>query len=136
GGGLFSVIVANQFDAVSSRAAVVSVQSPALPFADVFANAGLLSAASGFGSSNNFGATKQLGEPNHAGKPGGRSLWINWVAPQNGIVTFSTEGTSFDTVLAAYVGASVSALTEVASDDDGGPSLSSRISFRASAGTV
>jgi hypothetical protein len=110
------------------------VQSPALPFADDFANAGLLTAPSGFGSSNNFGATKELGEPNHAGKPGGRSLWINWVAPQNGIVTFFTEGTSFDTVLAAYVGASVSSLTEMASDDDSGPSLSSRISFRANAG--
>ena len=39
-------------------------------------------------------------------------------APSVGTVTISTTGSTFDTVLGVYSGSSVSALTELASDDD------------------
>src|SRR5205814_2055031 len=63
---------------------------------------------------NNVDATKETGEPNHAGNAGGKSVWWNWTAPDNNSVTFTTKGSGFDTLLAVYTGASVSALTAVA----------------------
>jgi hypothetical protein len=45
-------------------------------------------------------------------------------------------GSSFDTLLAVYTGSTVSALTRIASDDDSGGSLTSRVSFSAVAGTT
>jgi hypothetical protein len=39
-------------------------------------------------------------EPDHDGNPGGKSVWWTWVAPANGLVTVSTQGSTFDTVLA------------------------------------
>ena len=47
-----------------------------------------------------------------------------------------TYGSDFDTLLAVYIGTSVDALTEVASDDDGGPGLTSRVVFSATGGTT
>lgn len=66
----------------------------------------------------NARATKQPGEPDHAGTVGGASVWYRWTAPASGSVTFDTDGSDFDTVIAVYVGDAVNALTEVASNDD------------------
>lgn len=52
---------------------------------------------------SNTNATFEYGEPRHAEKVGGHSVWISWQAPDNGLVTLSTEGSSFDTLLAVYV---------------------------------
>ncbi len=86
------------------------------------------------------GAVKQTGEPDHAGFSGGRSVWWRFTAPTDGTVTLSTEGSSFDTMLAVYTGGSVNALTPVASNDDvPGEILGarwSRVSFAATAGTT
>ncbi|HET7488473.1 MAG TPA: calcium-binding protein [Acidimicrobiales bacterium] len=77
-------------------------------------------------------ATQEAGEPVHAGS-GTASAWLDWAAPGTGTVTMDTCGSNFDTVLAAYTGTSVDALTAVAADDDDpaatcGATLS-RISF-------
>ena len=82
------------------------------------------------------GATKQVGEPAHAGDPGGSSVWYRWLAPATGLVDFSTAGSGFDTLLAAYTGSAVNALTAVAGNDDDGGSPTSAISFHAVAGTT
>jgi hypothetical protein len=80
-------------------------------------------------------ATKEPGEPAHAGNTGGKSLWFNWQAPMNANVTIDTLGSSFDTVLAVYTGSSLTNLTLVGSDDDGGEiNLNSRLTFAAQAG--
>src|SRR6185369_16487374 len=79
----------------------------------------------------NFNATKETGELNHAGNQGGKSVWWIWTAPANGLVTISTIGSSFDTLLAIYTGNDVGSLTLVASDDDGGGNLTSRVVFAA-----
>jgi PASTA domain-containing protein len=83
-----------------------------------------------------LGATKETGEPDHAGDPGGASIWYSWTAPASGRVTFSTLGSDFDTLLAAYTGSAVDALTEVASNDNANGLPTSEISFDAVQGAT
>ncbi|MDP1579307.1 MAG: matrixin family metalloprotease [Candidatus Didemnitutus sp.] len=64
-------------------------------------------------------ATKEVGEPNHApNEIGGPSVWWKIVAPSNGSLTVATAGTKFDTMLGAYTGTAVNALTQLAANDD------------------
>jgi hypothetical protein len=65
-------------------------------------------------------ATPELGEPQHAGVSGGASVWYRWTAPGAGHVNARTCNATFDTLLAVYTGSAVSALTPVASNDNGG----------------
>jgi thiol-disulfide isomerase/thioredoxin len=89
-------------------------------------------------------ATKEAGEPNHAGNSGGKSVWWTWQAPASVFVTISTRGSTnsldgwpLDTVLAVYTGSAVNALTEVASnDEDPAVYYTSRVGFKATAGTL
>jgi hypothetical protein len=81
-------------------------------------------------------ATKETGEPDHDGNSGGKSLWWSWTTTKNCTVTVSTVGSNFDTVLAVYTGTTLSALTAVASDDDGGDGRTSLLTFSAMAGTT
>ncbi|MBI2703859.1 MAG: S8 family serine peptidase [Actinobacteria bacterium] len=103
---------------------------------DDFANATTFTAASAtplVGA--NVAATKQPGEPNHAGSSGGKSVWWSFTAPSAGNLTLSTQGSSFDTLLAAYTGSAVGSLTEIASNDDfQPPERWSRVSFAAASG--
>jgi hypothetical protein len=103
---------------------------------DDFADAQDLLGRLGIEDSWTVGATKETGEPDHAGDPGGASIWYRWTAPASGRVTFSTLGSDFDTLLAAYTGAAVDALTEVASNDDANGLPTSEISFDAVEGTT
>ena len=64
-------------------------------------------------------ATQQAGEPTHAVNGTG-SVWFDWAAPGNGPATIDTCGSDFDSVLAVYTGSSVTGLTPVAANDDGG----------------
>jgi len=91
---------------------------------DHFADREVLVATSGTITGSNTTATREPGEPQHADKPGGRSVWISWVAPTNGIATFRTSGSGFDTLLAAYYfkrtnDTTLDELEEAASNDDG-----------------
>ncbi|MGH7184654.1 MAG: carboxypeptidase regulatory-like domain-containing protein, partial [Pseudomonadota bacterium] len=85
------------------------------PGNDLFADAQSLVGASGSVPGSNLAAFKEAGEPNHAGEPGGASVWYRWQAPVSGPVTFSTAGSSLNTLLAIHTGVSVNALTPVAS---------------------
>ncbi|HUG11881.1 MAG TPA: immunoglobulin domain-containing protein [Opitutaceae bacterium] len=106
------------------------------PGNDDFANALTLPGAGGATSGTNVNATKQTGEPDHADNEGGRSVWWNWTAPGDGTVAINTAGSSFDTLLGVYTGASVGALAEVASSDDHGGLFTSRVEFVAISGTT
>jgi len=132
--GFYLVTVANFAGAVDSLPAILRITVPNLPLSDDFAASAVVGNPSRVGRASNVGATQEAGEPNHAGKVGGSAVWISWVAPAQGIATFSTSGSSIDTLLAAYLGMSVSTLTEVASDDDSGGFHTSEISFNATAG--
>ena len=69
---------------------------------DFFINRETVTIESGLVTGDNLSATIESSEPRHGERTGGASVWISWVAPTNCIVTFTTAGSSFDTVLAAY----------------------------------
>lgn len=88
------------------------------PTNDYFRDSIELPEVAGFVTAINGRATKESSEPNHAVNDGGRSIWYHWRAPLNGIVTLTTEGSSFDTLLAVYTGDSVTNLVLIAENDD------------------
>jgi endonuclease I len=106
---------------------------------DDFSQAIVLSGSPVTTTGSNVGATREDNEPWHLGgasNNGGRSVWWSWTAPWSGPALFSTQGSSFDTVLALYTGSSLGALTRVAFNDDGGPSNTSRLVHTVTAGTT
>lgn len=81
---------------------------------------------------NNFGATAEPGEPYHGSFPD-TSVWWNWRAPVDGVVTINTVGSTFDTALGIHTGASVDSLNTVVYNDDFW-GLQSQVSFTVEAG--
>ena len=77
----------------------------------------------------NVDATTEPGEPIHGPITGGTSVWWTFIAPEFGMVTLSTDGSTFDTTLAVYSGTAVSALTSLGSNDGlgNGSSLTIRV---------
>lgn len=116
--------------------------TPPLPPNDNFASAAVILDTTGETISNSAGATKEAGEPAMLpGNPkgtGGRSVWFRWTSPVTGNATFDTEGSGFDTILAASTGNSVSGLTRITQNDDlaSGETTASRVSFSVTAGTT
>jgi hypothetical protein len=135
-GGTYTVVVANSFGAVVSPAAVLTFDNidDSPHQSDSFPNPLSLSGMINRVQGTNCGATKQLGEPNHAGRPGGSSVWYKWTAPDTGIATFYTSGSTFDTLLAVYTGMEVNALTLIAGNDDRGGFFTSKVQFNATNG--
>lgn len=123
--------------AVVSTLALVS---HAASFQDMFANRETVTNAAGTLNGSNSLATIEVGEPQTGGKPGGHSVWISWVAPADGVATFETDGSSFDTTLSAYYFGSTNDTTldklhEAARNDDSpGIEPASLIQFGALAG--
>jgi hypothetical protein len=104
---------------------------------DNFANAIVIPAGGGSFVGTNVNATFQNSEPDACGIGGGKTIWWRWTAPQNQIVTISTLGSDFDTVLSVYTGGSVGALTSVNCNDDvPGSVFASEVIFQAVAGTT
>lgn len=133
-GGSYDVVVSNPGGSVKSQTATVRVITQPLTLTDAFGQGTPYTTASGLGLSSNVGATLENGEPKHDGKTGGKSVWMTWIAPFNGIVTFSTSGSAFDTLLAVYTGTAFATLTPVASDDDRGGFGTSKVKFAAARG--
>jgi hypothetical protein len=63
------------------------------------------------------------------------SAWFRFVAPTNGIVVVTTDGSDYDTVLGVLTG-ECDALTIATCDDDGGEGARSRSQFPVVAGTT
>ena len=85
-------------------------------------------------------AVKDAGEPNHCRVPGGASTWFIYQPSQSGALRVSTEGSSYDTVLAAYVSPTVDVdygkLVEVKCDNNSGADgKTSVMEFAVEAGT-
>ena len=114
-----------------SRPAVLRTAGLETNGADFFADRTTFTNLDGSIHGITFGATKQAGELDHAGQPGGRSVWVQWRPPATGIATFDTDGSGFDTLLAAYTGSSLSNLLLLDGNDDGGD-VSSRVRFNVS----
>ena len=107
----------------------------AAPANDMFASASVLSGSSDSAGGTNVEASKEADEPNHAGNSGGASVWYRWQAPNSGTAIVGTCDSNFDTLLAVYTGATVSALSAVVSNDDS-CGAQSEVSFNANAGTT
>jgi lysyl oxidase/Ig-like domain-containing protein len=80
-------------------------------------------------------ASRECAEPLHVGLQGSASVWYEWTAPGSGHLELSTEGSYFDTLLAVYRGSDLATLTLVASDDDSGWSVTSKVAFDVTPGT-
>ncbi|HEU0009655.1 MAG TPA: lysyl oxidase family protein, partial [Verrucomicrobiae bacterium] len=107
------------------------------PVNDHFTNAIELLTITAGALGHNTNATLEPGEPLHlAGSTTGHSVWWNWTAPSDMMATLTTDGSSFDTVLAVYVGPAYGALTKLASDNDSGAGNNSLVTFAATAGTT
>ena len=99
--------------ALAVAAASLAGRAGAVPLEnDSFSAAIELTGRSDAASGTNKDATKEPGEPNHANELGGASVWFHWTAPVTGEITIDTCGSDFDTLLAAYTGDAVNALTK------------------------
>jgi Tol biopolymer transport system component len=127
-----------KLEAAASTATTAAAMTAAFaPANDNLALAQVVSGLPGTTTASNVGATKEAGEPYHAYDTGGSSVWFKWQATATRSVDFSTAGSGFDTVLAVYQGASVSSLSEVASNDEvSATDSTSRVTFDAIAGQI
>lgn len=95
------------------------------PSNDNFADALVLTSASGSRADSNVDATREASEPAHGGVGGLASLWYRWTAPADGDLVVATGSTTdasltsdFDTLLGVYTGSVLSDLTPEATNDD------------------
>ena len=105
---------------------------------DAFAEAKILGPAiPATATGTTAGATKEAGEPAHGSGGPFSSLWFRLDADRTGIVTLSTSGSAFDTVLAVYKGSELGKLTKVAANNDAGVGIrTSLLQFSMVAGTT
>src|SRR4029079_13400416 len=80
----------------------------------------------------NDGATTQSGEdldvPPCKGTGGiGKTVWFRYTPSQNVSATIDTIGSDYDTIVAVFRGTALTALTQLACDDDSGGNHLSRI---------
>ncbi len=108
---------------------------PTAPANDNFANAVTLSSLAAV-TGTTVAATHESGEPNHASSGAAASIWYSWTAPADGTLVLSTQGSGYDTLLAAYTGSAVSGLTQRAANDNAGGGLWSQVRFSVTTGTV
>ena len=108
------------------------------PANDDFADAEVLSGASGSvqGMNPHFG--REEGEPDNAGVSSPiQSAWFTWTAPETARFTFDTcTKTPMDTTLGVYSGTAVNALSSLGQNDDACSTnaIKSRVTFSAEAG--
>jgi hypothetical protein len=133
-GATYTVVVANELDAITSDPALVLLDLPQLKAGDNFADRVPLFGPAGMISFTNAAATREPGEPLHAGKSGEHSVWYTWTPPANGIATLRTVGSTFDTLLAVYLGEVLTNLEVLAADEDRGGYFTSEVRFNAVGG--
>ncbi len=129
-------IAVDGFDGGSGNIVLNLQGQGAAPANDNFINAFVLSGTKPTAAGFNVNATFEFAEPYHAGNFPTHTVWWSWTAPTNGLMTFGTRGSDFDTVLAVYTGSSVMALTSIGSSDDSDGEQTSRVTFWANAGTT
>lgn len=128
--GLYSVTLPLGGERKDSEPVNLVIRTNDFGLSDTFADRVSLTGTNGCISGNNFNATQESSEPFHADRRGGRSVWCKWVAPGDGIVTFSTLGSALDTLMAAYTGTDVNQLNTLAGDDDSADFRNSQLSIK------
>ena len=102
---------------------------------DFFADASVVSSLPFSDSGSTLDATTESGEPQPCWGIGS-TVWYRFTPASDVAVQAQTAGSDFDTVLAVYTGASLATLSLVGCDDDGGPDLTSVLTFQAQAGVT
>ncbi len=128
-GGRYDLCMAGPCDTGFSYPISVTVGGVDGAMTDDFAGRPVFTDLSADINSSNQLASAEAGEPAILGHPAERSVWLSYQAPDDGVVTFTTAGSTFDTLLAAYHGTDVSALDLIDADDDHGLAYTSMISF-------
>ncbi len=102
---------------------------------DPFAGAEVFSGTTGAVSSSTLTASRETGEPTHGGYGASASIWYKWLASADGTLVVDTRLSNFDTLLGAYTGTQVNALTTLADNDDSGGGVWSSVTISVVAGT-
>lgn len=102
----------------------LNLLASAHPANDAFAGRFALTGSTGTVAGSNMLASREAGEPAHAGNGGGRSLWWTITPTTSGQLAVDTVGSDFDTLLAAYSGSAVNALSLLAANDNAGGGIS------------
>ena len=132
-GGAYTVTVYNNLEALTTEPAELVVDAATdPPPTDDFADRPHLQGTEGVLQGNSLKATVEAGEPVFAG--GGRSVWSEWLAPADGIMTISARGSAFDTLLGVFTGKDLGDLKPIAFDDDRDGFFSSGVQFNAREG--
>ena len=128
--GGYDLVVANVIGAAHSNPVLLDLDVPIIPLSDAITASQLFTMPALTARGDNLRATNDIGEV-HCGRVGGSSVWFRWMTREPGIVRFETSGSSFDTVMAAYVVDREGGRVEVACDDDEGAFFGSRIQVAA-----
>jgi hypothetical protein len=131
------VATARSFDGVRAFSPLASAFFRVAPPNDNRANAEPIMGDYAVVTAQTIGAGKEPGEPAHANNGGGRSIWYAWTATSDGAFAVSTEGSSFDTLLAVYTNGPAADLVLVAENDNRSAfDLWSEVSFPVVAGVT
>ncbi|MEW6159026.1 MAG: cadherin-like domain-containing protein [Verrucomicrobiota bacterium] len=84
---------------------------------------------------------KDPNEPNHCGVMGGASYWFAYEAPESGVASLDTNGSSYDTLLAVYYDDGknngwASLIPVMCDNNSGSDGQDSALKFNAAAGTI
>jgi hypothetical protein len=128
-------------DGKDGATGAVSLSVRTAPPADRFAAAAQLEPQRDGTSVDLRLTTAEPGEPAHGGRPAARSSWLRFTPERASVIEASVcSSGATDTVLAAYTGGDLQALTLVAQDDDAigceGDVTGARIRFEAAAGVT
>jgi len=112
------------------RTATIPPNDDFPPLAKVPDNGGVMLGDNTFGS-------LQFGEPVHAGlATAEKSVWWNFAPTNSGPVLVDTAGSAFDTVVAVYVGDTLTNLTQIAATNDVGNIPQGFVKFTATNGVT
>ena len=109
-------IVIDGYGRNSGRTKLNWLLTPGAPVNDSFAQPTVITGSEGSVRGSTTFASREPREPTHGGN-GTASVWYSWTAPGHGVVSLFTSGSSFPTLLGAYTGSAVDALTPVLADD-------------------
>ncbi len=109
--GTYSLIATNSYGQATNPLPALYLYPVRRPPNDNFAQRLLLS---GTDSVDTTDATAEPGEPIFSA--GGRSVWWTWKAPSSGVVTITTIGTAFYSIISAYQGESLDELKLISRD--------------------
>jgi Ig-like domain-containing protein len=133
--GEYDVVVANVAGVAPSQTVKLILNVEPIFLSDSIAGSQLFPMPVFTGRGDNLHASNEVDEI-HCERVGGSSVWLRWTPQERGIVRFETSGSSFDTVLAAYVMNAAGSLLKVTCDDDQGEAYGSRIHFVAFPNTI